>query len=542
MNKKLILFTLVAALMISTLTGCSSSNDNASAPTNTDTEKPAQETTEKKDSLVIALSSDSLSLDPHYTDETVTNAVNLHIFETLIFYDKDLKSIPGLATEWTLADDGITWTFKLREGVIFHNGNPFTADDVVFTFNRIMKSETLTAFKGYLATVDTVKAINDYEIEVITKTSYPIFAADIRNVAILDKEACEKLSDEEISLNPIGTGRYTLVEHIKEDHIDLEANPNYWGGEQEFKTVRFRPITNEATRTATMLSGEVDMTVDLGVRDVERIEQTEGMNIITQPSLRVIYLNLDGWRDLSAAVDPTKPNPLKDIKVRQAIYHAIDADTIVKNVMNGHAYTTPSYIPEVFNGHNSKIKRLEYDPEKAKALMSEAGYKDGFEITLDAPNDRYVNDGQIAQAVAGYLEKIGIKINLNLMPKSLFFTYIKPANNKSGFLMTGWADSAGEGVVLEKDLLYTFGVKDGYGGVNRGQYTNPEVDALIDQAMSEPDEGKRAELVAKIDAIATADVAYIPLHFEQDIFAVKSNINYTPRVNKYLFAWDLTAK
>jgi len=540
MKKKLILFTIVAAMMISTLTGCG--GNKASTPTPTDTTKPAQETPAKKDSLVIALSSDSLSLDPHKTDETVTNAVNLHIFEALIFYDKDLKNMPCLATEWKLADDGVTWTFKLREGVKFHNGNAFTADDVVYTFERIMKSETLTAFKGYLATVDTVKAINDYEVQVVTKTSYPIFAADIRNVAILDKETCENLTDEEISLKPIGTGRYKLVEHIKEDHIDLEANSDYWGGEQEFKTVRFRPITNEATRTATMLSGEVDMTVDLGVRDIERIEKTEGMSIITQPSLRILYLNIDGWRDQTAAVDPTKPNPLKDLKVRQAIYHAIDADTIVKNVMNNHAYTTATYIPEVFNGHNSDIKRLAYDPEKAKALMAEAGYKDGFTITFDAPNDRYVNDGEIAQAVTGYLEKIGIKVNLNLMPKSLFFTYIKPANNKSGFLMSGWADCAGEGVVLEKDLLYTFGVKDGYGGVNRGQYSNPEVDTLIDQAMSETDDVKRAELVAKIDAIATSDVAYIPLHFEQDIFAVKSNINYTPRVNKYLFAWDLSIK
>lgn len=538
MIKKLMLFTLISAMILSTLSGCSSKSD---APANT--EKPVQEkTSEKKDSLVIALSSDATSLDPHYTDETVTNAVNLHIFETLIFYDKDLKSTPALATEWKLADDGKTWTFKLREGVKFHNGNPFTADDVVFSFNRIMNSKTLSAFKGYLATVDTVKAINDYEVQVVTNISYPLFAADIRNVVIIDKETCENLSDEEISLKPIGTGRYKLVEHIKEDHIDLEANPEYWGGEQEFKTVRFRPITNEATRTATMLSGEVDMTVDLGVRDIERIEKTEGIDVIKQPSLRVIYLNLDGWRDQSPALDPSKPNPLKDLRVRQAIYHAIDADTIVKNVMNGHAYTTASYIPQVFNGFNDDIKRLEYNPEKAKALMEEAGYKDGFEITLDASNDRYVNDGQIAQSVAGYLEKIGIKIKLNLMPKSLFFTHIKPASNKSGFLMTGWADSAGEGVILAKDLLYTNGVKDGYGGVNRGRYTNAEVDKLIDQAMSETDEAKRAELVAKADGMAAEDVAYIPLHFEQDVFAVKSTINYAPRVNKYLFAWDLTSK
>ncbi|WP_432665584.1 ABC transporter substrate-binding protein [Wukongibacter baidiensis] len=539
MFKRVLAMILVSLMVLGLFAGCGSTNDTAAEKTPAKSETTEQEqgaTEEKKKEVTIALASDSLSMDPHDYDETVTNAINMHIFDTLIGYDAMLQTTPALAENWEIKEDGLTWVFKLRKGVKFHNGNDFTADDVLYSYDRAKNNE-ISSNKSYVANIESMKKIDDHTIELVTPFPYSLLLSDLKNVMIIDKEYTEGMSDEEIALNPMGTGRYKFVEHVKEDHLDLTINEDFWGEKPAIEKVRFRPITNEATRTATMLSGEVDFTVDVAVRDVDRLKSNSDIDVIEQPSLRIIYLNFDGWRDESPMVQ--KPNPLKDIRVRKAIYHAIDEDTIVKNVMNGQAYAATSYIPDVFVGHNPEIKRLEYDPEKAKALLDEAGYPDGFTITLDAPNNRYVNDEQIAQSVASYLQKVGIKLELNLMPKSLFFKHITTREDKTSFCMTGWADSGGEGAILLKDLLYTYGLKEGYGNVNRGYYTNPKLDELIDKAYQTSDVDERAKLVAEAAKIAADDVAYIPLHFQKDLFAKKKNISYTPRPNKYILTWDM---
>lgn len=538
MFKKLLALLLVSLMVVSLFVGCGSTKDTTSEQSSEQSsQKQEKNTDEKKDKeITIALSSDSLSLDPHDYDETVTNAINLHMFDTLVSFDHELQTTPGLAESWEIKEDGVTWVFKLREGVKFHNGNDFTADDVIYSYDRAKNFEE-SSNKNYVANIESMNKVDDYTVEIVTPFPYSLLLADLKNVMIIDKEYTEGMSAEQIALNPVGTGRYKFVEHIKEDHLDLVVNENYWGEKPAITKVRFRPITNEATRTATMLSGEVDFTVDVAVRDVDRLKSNSDIDVVEQPSLRIIYLNMDGWRDDSPAVQ--KPNPLKDIRVRKAIYHAIDEDTIVKNVMNGQAYPATSYIPEVFLGYNPDIKRLEYNPEKAKELLADAGYPDGFEIVLDAPNNRYVNDEQIAQSVASYLQKVGIKLELNLMPKSLFFKHITTREDKTSFCMTGWADSGGEGAILLKDLLYTYGEKEGYGNVNRGYYKNDKVNELIDKAYQTADKEERAKLVVEAAQIAADDVAYIPLHFQKDLFAKKKNIGYTPRPNKYIFAWDM---
>jgi len=509
--------------------------------------------------VTVGLEGDVLSFDPYAYDETISNAICDHVYEALVLTDRKLQSVPGLAESWETSNDLLTWTFHLRKNVKFHNGNKFTADDVIFSFDRA--KQPFSKYSNVFASVKGYKKLDDYTVQIYFDSPVAVFPTRIRNLAILDKESFEGKDEGYVALHPNGTGKYKLAEYVREDRIVFTRNEDYWGEKPQVTKVTYKPITNDATRTANILSGNVDLVVNVPVRDVERLKKNTDINIIQQPSLRVIYLNFQGWTDHPSPdskypiISPKGDNPFKSLKVRQAIYHAININEIVERIMNGFATPTATYCPKFFVGYNPNIKIPEYNPELSKKLLDEAGYpvqNSGqlkgyrFQVTLDAPNDRYVNDAQVAQAIAGYLEKVGIKVYLNLMSRNVFFTYIRtshPMGDVSHFLMTGWADSSGEGVTLAADLLYSYDqkgpVKEGFGDVNRGFYKNSQVDKLIDQALATKDVNKRAELVKKVWEIAHNDVAYIPLYFEQDIFAARKNIKYHPMPNKYVYAWDI---
>lgn len=540
MMKKKICLLMAAIMAVSgCLAGCGGSQTPSTSGESTSVSEGTAEAggAEGTDSLVIALSSDILSMDPYRYDEGPTNQVMLHMYEGLVSQAPDMSFEPCLAESWEQSEDALTWTFHLRDGVKFHDGEVLDSADVLASIETASNPDSPSAYSGYTSTFSSVEAPDEKTVVIKTEKPNPLMLFNVAQIYILKKENVEGKTEEEIAANVVGTGRYKFVEQVKEDHIDMVANEDYWGEVPAIKNVRFRPITNEATRTATMLTGEVDFTVDISVRDIDRLESTDGISVLKQKGLREIYLNLDSRED--SPLFPGQKNPMSDARVREAMYLAIDEATIIKNIMNGCAFEMNSIVPENYVGYQ-EVERKAYDPERAKELLAEAGYPDGFEVTLDAPNDRYMNDDQIAQAVAGYFEKVGIKVNLNLMPKSNFFSYIKPAENNSMLLMTGWSDASGDGLSLLHDMLYTFDRETGVGTVNRGHYSNAEVDALIDQAYMEPDEGKRAEIIASADQIARDDFAYIPLHFEQDTYAIKDTLDYTPRMNKYVFAWEFS--
>lgn len=508
--------------------------------------------------VVIGMPGDVHSMDPYTLNETINNALNNHLFDTLIETDNNLQPKPGLAESWEVSEDARTWTFHLRKGVVFHNGNPFTVDDVIYSFDRSKDREVGASFVHVLSTVESYEKIDDHTLKVTCKSPNALLLAHFKDLLILNKAHCEGQGNDWIALNPNGTGRYKLVEHVRGDRLVLERNEKFWGEKPVVEKVTFKPITNEGTRTANMLSGAVDLVVNVPVRDVEMLKKNKNVTVITQPGLRAIYLNMAGWSDTPSKdakmplKSPDGSNPFKDIRVREAMYRAINIDEIVEKIMNGFAKPMATYSPEGYNGFNPDVKRLAYDPALAEKLLDEAGYKrqsDGyrFEVTLDAPNDRYINDGPVATAIAGYFEKVGIKVNPNLMSRSVFFSYIS-TTNKAGdnthLCMTGWTDSGGESALIGLDMLYSITqngeVKPGYGGVNRGFYCNPEVDKLVDEAIATGDPAQRGEIMKKAWQLAADDVSYIPLYFEVDLYAHGKKITYTPRKDKYVFAWDVS--
>jgi peptide/nickel transport system substrate-binding protein len=484
--------------------------------------------------ITIALTADPSVLDPQAGEELSSNIMFYHIYDPLVRRNADLSFSPGLAESWELVDP-TTWRFKLRDGVTFQNGNPFTASDVVYTIERARQSVR----PGLVKNIASAEAIDDTTLEIKTPAPYAVLPADLAEVLILDEEYTSALGEGELNQKPVGTGPYELAEWVKEDHLTLTASDDYWGGEAKIDTVTFRPITNPATRTAALLTGEVDVIQDLAVRDVARVDAEDGFEVKTRPSLLNLVLAMD-FREESPTIEGD--NPLRDQRVREAIARAIDVDAINKIVMNGLSTPSDQYVPASHTGHVDGMSFREmyaFDVEKAKALMEEAGYGDGFTMTLDATNNRYVNDGQIAQSLASMLAKIGVTLQLNVMPKSNFWGYIRVPSPNSSFIMSGWDVPSGDAGSMYSALFYSRDKKEGFGEVNRGSYSNAEVDALIDKADSTANIDERDAALQEATKLLMQDIPMIPVHYEQDIYAVRDGVTMEPRTDKFLWAYEM---
>ena len=485
-------------------------------------------------SVTIGLTADPSHLYPLAGEELSSNIMYYHLYDPLVKRSADLTFGPGLAESWENVDE-TTWRFTLREGVTFHNGNAFTADDVVFTVEKARESIR----PDLVANVASITAVDDLTVEIKTPAPYAVLPNDLAELLILDEEYTTETGDEQMDLKPMGTGPYMLGEWIKEERLVLNAFNDYWGGEPTIKSVTFRPITNPATRTAALLTGEVDVIQDLSVRDVDRVKSEDGFSVLTRPSLLNVVLAMD-MRAESPTIEGQ--NPMTDQRVREAIARSIDVDAINQIVMNGLATPSDQYVPSSHIGYVDGMNFREMYPmdiDKANALMAEAGHADGFTMTLDATNDRYVNDAQIAQALASMLAKINIDLQLNIMPKSNFWGYIRVPTEQSSFIMSGWDVPAGDAGSMYGALFYTREKKDGYGQVNRGSYSNPEVDTLVDQADATPSIEERDRLLQEATKILMADIPMIPVHYEQDIYAARDGVSLTPRVDKFIWAFDM---
>ncbi|MDJ0897001.1 MAG: ABC transporter substrate-binding protein [Alphaproteobacteria bacterium] len=491
--------------------------------------------------LKVGLGAEPTSIDPHYHNLTPNNALAREIFDRLIMPDETQQLKPGLAVSWKALDD-FTWEFKLRQGVKWHDGSPFSADDVLFTFERAPDVPNSPSSYGIYTKGKTVTKIDDHTIHVKTKGPYPLMPNDLSTFSIISKKHGEGATTEDYNSGKaaIGTGAFKFVEWVPGDRIVLERNDDYWGEKPAWEKVTIKPIKSGPARVAALLAGDVDFIDNVPTTDIANLKKEDKVNVFDSISNRVIYLHLDHDRDASPFVKANGGgdivNPLKKQEVRKAISMAINRDAIVERVMENVAIKAGQLLPEGFFGVSPNLKPLDYDPEGAKKMLADAGYPDGFELTIHGPNDRYINDAKIAEAIAQMLTRIGVKTAVETMPKAVYFKRASRGGPDStpefSFILVGWGAGTGEASSPLKSLLHTYDKERGFGASNRGRYSNPEVDKLTEEALSTIDNGKRQDLLAKATEIAINDGGIIPLHYQVSTWAGRKGIGYKARTDE----------
>ena len=492
----------------------------------------------------IANQGDSLSMDPHSLNESLQLSVTGNVYEPLVGRNKDLSLAPALATSWKQTSPTV-WRFELRKGVQFHDGTPFTADDVVFSFGRTQVEGS--DMKSYTNDFKEVSKIDDHTVELATKTPFPILPDVISLVYMMSKKWCEtnqalgpvdrrKGIENAASFRANGTGPFRLRERQPNVRSVFTRNGSYWGKiEGNVSEVVFTPIGNDATRVAALLSGEVDVMEPVPVQDIERVNGSANTRAITGPELRTIFLGMDQKRDELLYSNVKGKNPFKDKRVRQAFYQAIDIEGIKKTVMRGASNPSALLVGPGINGFQPDAKRLPYDVEAAKKLMAEAGYPNGFEVAMNCPNDRYVNDGRICQTVAANLSRINVKINLQAETKGTYFP--KVLRRDTSFYMLGWTPATYDSHNALNALMRCVDDK-GSGQFNLGAYCNPKVDELTLKIQAETDKVKRNAMIKEVFDLHAADVGHIPLHQQALAWGVGKNVKLVQLADNFMhFKW-----
>ena len=499
--------------------------------------------------LRIGLANDPTAMDPHYHNLSPNNSLLGHIFERLVDQDERQRMVPGLAESWK-ALDATTWEFKLRRNVKFHDGTPFTADDVLFSMERAPNVEGSPSSFGIYVKGKTFTKVDDHTIHIKTAAPYPLMPNDLSTIYIISKKHGQgaKTPDYNSGKAAIGTGQFRFVEYSPGNRIVVQRNDQYWGQKPTWQRVTFRGIKSDPSRVAALLAGDVDLIEEVPATDLERLKKEPKVTVAQVVSNRIIYLHLDHFRDDSPFVrakdgSPIK-NPLRDVRVRRAISMSIDRDAIVSRVMEGVAIKAGQLLPEGFFGVSPKLKPVPYDPNGAKKLLAEAGVPNGFRLTIHSPNDRYPNDAKIAEAVGQMLSRAGIDTQVVTMTQGVFFrdasTGAPDKGPKFSFILVGWGSGTGEASSPLKSLLATFDREKGMGASNRGRYSNPQVDKLINEALATVDDTKRAALLAQATEVAIEDVGIIPLHYQVNTWGMRRGFGYKPRTDEYTLAGSVT--
>jgi peptide/nickel transport system substrate-binding protein len=485
------------------------------------------------------MSADVTSIDPQWNNSGPNVAVSTHIFEALTLTDKNGRLVPGLATSWR-AVDPLTWEIKLREGVKFHDGGDFTAEDVVYSLERpTTLSGSPGPFTQFVKAIVGMRIIDPHTVRLKTAQPYVLLPYDLNSIFILSKKRAQGASQADFDSGraAIGTGPYQFVRFARGDAIELVRNPAYWGAKPAWEKVTLRLLTSDAPRIAALLSGDVDVIENVPPQDVETLKRNPQFKVDQQISWRTLFWHMDQWRDVSPDITDRDGkllphNPLKDSRVRLAISKAINREAIVARVMENLAVTGSNLVSPGIFGHNDAIPVEAYDPEGAKQLLAQAGYPTGFKMTLHSPNNRYVNDVKVAEAVAGMLSRVGITSTVSAEPWS---TYLPKARAGTfSFALVGWGSSLGDNTL--KAHLATPDEAKGYGTWNMGRSSNPELDRMLDRDFQIFDDALREKSAREMMAVGLKDNPVIVLYHQIASWAMKKGIRYPGRVDEFTLA------
>jgi peptide/nickel transport system substrate-binding protein len=493
--------------------------------------------------LKIGIKTEPSSLDPQFHTLNPNIQVAQHFFDALVLQDENLKTKPGLALSWKTLDD-TTWEFKLRPNVKFHDGSDFTAEDVVFTYQRIPKVPNSPGpYTIYTRSMKSFEIVDPLTLRIKTDGPAPLLPLDLAALSILSKKAMAGPAPEgktSAELNAgnglVGTGPFKFVEWQRGSRIVGERNDAYWGGKPAWSKVILRPLSNNTARVAALLSGDVDLIEDPPTTDLAKLKNDPKIHLDRAVSNRVIYIALDQHGDPPIAIPDTNgKNPLMDRRVREALSIAIDRKGIADKIMEGVAVPAGDLLPYPMGGTRKDTPVDPYDPARARKLLAEAGYPNGFQITLGAPNGRYINDLKIAQAVAAMWSRVGVKTEVDAAAPPVFF------KNRDSFkysaYLAGWGASTGELSNALKALLATPDRPRGMGTTNAGRHSNKEMDAKLAEALVTVDDAKREALLAEASRIAIQqEHGLIPIHFELSVWAMRKGLSYQGRADQNTLA------
>jgi len=486
---------------------------------------------------------DALSMDPHSLNESLQLNFTANIYEPLVGRGKKLELVPALATDWKQTAPTV-WRFNLRKGVQFHDGTPFTADDVIFSYNRAKGDGS--DVKTYVGSIKEIRKIDDHAIDIVTNDPFPILPDVISLWMIMSKKWCEenratqpvdkrKGVENTASFKANGTGPFRLRAREPSVRTTLVRNFNYWDKsvETNIEEAIFTPIASASTRVAALLSGEIDMMEPVPVQDVARIAGSPSLKVMQGPELRTIFLGMDQSRNELLFSSVKGKNPFKDKRVRQAFYQAIDINAIQKAVMRGASAPTALMIAPGIKGFPADLNtRMPYDVEAAKKLLADAGYPQGFEVGMNCPNDRYVNDEDICRAIAAMMARIGVKVNLMAESKATYFPKILSRN--TSFYLLGWTPGSYDSHNPLFALMSTPGAA-GQGQFNLGSYSNAKVDELTRAIAVETDLAKRTAMIREAMQVHQDDIGHLPLHQQALAWAMKKNVTTVQLADNFMF-------
>jgi peptide/nickel transport system substrate-binding protein len=472
--------------------------------------------------LIIAVAADADALDPQLHNALSSRMVYSNIFDNLVLRDAEGNPNEGLALSWTPISDTV-WEIKLREGVTFHNGEPFTGEDVKFWFDRMLDPETemQSFFRSRFELVSGVEVVDDHTVHINTKEPFPILPSRLTEVYIVPHEYFEEVGDEGFSKNPIGTGAYQFVEWVRDDHITLEANDDYWGGAPSIKDVTFRVVPEPSTRVSELLAGSADIVQTVPVGSGEKIEDEEGMSLYAVPSGRIAFLQMD-MRDPSL--------PFYDVRVRRAMNYAVNPQEIIDEILDGHAKIVGARASVYDFGYDPTIKPYPYDPDRARELLAEAGYPDGFETLCWATSGRYLMDTEIMQAVAAQLAEVGIQLDLQFLE---FSAYLEKANSQNLSPLTFAAMATGTFDVFQFLAYNRTGDVLGY-------VEDPEYDARLDEAASTLDPDARVEIYRELLQWEHDEAFFVTLFQYESLFGVSDDVYFIPRADELILVSDVS--